>query len=140
MGAAELYMEGSCCWRCMSPTSLMIRGHCPVFPDQQVMGIMNEVGDMHRQQQEPSLYSSAAPKGACKPHCSHIDRSSRLPRAIANYEPRILIKVSGVLGWTWDVGIVAISLNHLDGAGVASAPEHHGTKTARVSDVHPAST
>ena len=29
---------------------------------------------MHRQQQEPSLYSSAAPKGACKPHCSHIDK------------------------------------------------------------------
>ena len=36
--AAELYREGSCCWRCLSPTSLMIRGHCPVFPDQQVMG------------------------------------------------------------------------------------------------------
>jgi len=32
---------------------------------------------MHRQQQEPSLYSSAAPKGACKPHCSHIDIQSR---------------------------------------------------------------
>ena len=29
---------------------------------------------MHRQHQEPSLYSSAAPKGACKPHSSHIDR------------------------------------------------------------------
>jgi len=28
---------------------------------------------MHSPQQEPSLYSSAAPKGACKPHCSHID-------------------------------------------------------------------
>ena len=36
LGAAELYMEGSCCWRCLFPTSLMIRGHCPVFPDQQV--------------------------------------------------------------------------------------------------------
>jgi hypothetical protein len=38
LGAAELYREGSCCWRCLSPTSLMIRGHFPVFPDQQVMG------------------------------------------------------------------------------------------------------
>jgi len=36
LGAAELYREGSCCWRCFFPTSLMIRGHCPVFPDQQV--------------------------------------------------------------------------------------------------------
>ena len=35
LGAAELYREGSCCWRCLSPTSLMIRGHFPVFPDQQ---------------------------------------------------------------------------------------------------------
>ena len=35
LGAAELYREGSCCWRCLFPTSLMIRGHCPVFPDQQ---------------------------------------------------------------------------------------------------------
>ena len=34
--------------------------------------IINEVGNKHRQQQEPSLYSSAAPKGARKPHCSHI--------------------------------------------------------------------
>jgi len=31
LGAAELYREGSCCWRCLSPTSLMIRGHCPVL-------------------------------------------------------------------------------------------------------------
>ena len=38
--------------------------------------IINEVGDKHRQQQEPSLYSSAAPKGACNPHCSHIDSQS----------------------------------------------------------------
>ena len=38
LGAAELYREGPCCWQCLSPTSLMIRGHCPVFPDQQVMG------------------------------------------------------------------------------------------------------
>ena len=36
LGAAELYREGSCCWRCLFPTSLMIRGHFPVFPDQQV--------------------------------------------------------------------------------------------------------
>ena len=36
LGAAELYREGSCCWRCFALTSLMIRGHCPVFPDQQV--------------------------------------------------------------------------------------------------------
>ena len=36
LGAAELYREGPCCWRCLFPTSLMIRGHCPVFPDQQV--------------------------------------------------------------------------------------------------------
>jgi len=36
LGAAELYREGSCCWRCLFPTSLVIRGHCPVFPDQQV--------------------------------------------------------------------------------------------------------
>ena len=35
LGAAELYREGPCCWRCLFPTSLMIRGHCPVFPDQQ---------------------------------------------------------------------------------------------------------
>ena len=34
LGAAELYREGPCCWRCLFPTSLMIRGHCPVFPDQ----------------------------------------------------------------------------------------------------------
>jgi len=26
----------------------------------------------HRQQQEASLYSSAAPKEDCKPHCSHV--------------------------------------------------------------------
>ena len=41
LGAAELYMVGSCCWRCVALTSLMMRGHCPdcpVFPDQQVMG------------------------------------------------------------------------------------------------------
>jgi len=43
-----------------------------VFPDQQV----DEVGNKHRQQQELSLYSSAAPKGARKPHCSHIDMYS----------------------------------------------------------------
>ena len=34
LGAAELYREGSCSWRCLFPTSLMVRGHCPVFPDQ----------------------------------------------------------------------------------------------------------
>jgi len=38
LGAAELYREGSCSWRCLFPTSLMIRGHCPVSPDQQVIG------------------------------------------------------------------------------------------------------
>jgi len=36
LGAAELYMEGSCCWRCVALTSLMILGHFPVSPDQQV--------------------------------------------------------------------------------------------------------
>jgi len=36
LGAAELYREGACCWRCLFPTSLMIRGHFQVFPDQQV--------------------------------------------------------------------------------------------------------
>ena len=36
--------------------------------------IANEVRAKHRQQQEPSLYSSAAPKGDCKPHCSHINK------------------------------------------------------------------
>ena len=39
--------------------------------------IINEVGDNHRQQQEPSLYSSAAPKGVWKPHCSHIDSNTQ---------------------------------------------------------------
>ena len=38
LGAAELYVEGSCCWRCVALTSLMILGHFPVSPDQQVMG------------------------------------------------------------------------------------------------------
>ena len=45
LGAAELYREGSCCWRCLFPTSLMIRGHFSVFPDQQVMeGINYDIG------------------------------------------------------------------------------------------------
>ena len=32
LGAAELYSyrKGSCCWRCLFPTSLMIRGHFSV--------------------------------------------------------------------------------------------------------------
>ena len=38
LGAAELYREGSCCWRCFALTSLAILGHFPVSPDQQVMG------------------------------------------------------------------------------------------------------
>ena len=37
LGAAELYMEGSCCWRCvaLTLTSLMILGHFPLFSHQQ---------------------------------------------------------------------------------------------------------
>ena len=36
LGAAELHRVGSCCWRCLFPTSLMIRVHFPVLPDQQI--------------------------------------------------------------------------------------------------------
>ena len=39
LGAAELYKEGSCCWRCFALTTLAILGHFPVSPDQhQVSG------------------------------------------------------------------------------------------------------
>ena len=33
-------LEGSCCWRCLFPTSLMIRGHCPVLLDQPIRGLL----------------------------------------------------------------------------------------------------
>ena len=41
--------------------------------------IANVVRAKHRHQQEPSLYSSAAPKGDCKPNCSHMNMLLRDP-------------------------------------------------------------
>ena len=71
--------------------------------------IINEVGNKHRQQQEPSLYSSAAPKGARKPHCSHIDSIAlQLLKETANptvltstkYKAMELIQKGGILYFT----------------------------------------
>ena len=38
--------------------------------------IINEVRAKHRQQQEPSLCSSAALKGDYKPHCLHVNNKT----------------------------------------------------------------
>jgi len=47
LGAAELYREGSCCWRCVALTTLMILGHFPVSPDQQTV-VVSTLRPMNR--------------------------------------------------------------------------------------------
>jgi len=48
LGAAELYREGSCCWRCFALTSLAILGHFPVSPDQQKLYLASSLRSSRR--------------------------------------------------------------------------------------------